>query len=189
MSAIRTVTLSLAVSLAPAFLPAAEAGGCFACDSSDDCGSGPFAFCVHWYRVPPPCGTVENCCSQGCAIDPNGRPDCESTGDCAVVENLRDAGVDASIIDAESVDVGFDSGSSSADATSANADAMTSDASLSETDASLLDAIVPEPSGVPRQRDDTSCSCDSGTRASSGTEALLLLLLIIALRSPSTTLV
>jgi MYXO-CTERM domain-containing protein len=64
----------------------AQAGGCPPCQTSADC---PGGFCVVWdegHGCAPSVNPI--CCpGQGCGIDMQGRPSCEATGLCCVVED------------------------------------------------------------------------------------------------------
>lgn len=81
----------VALLLAPSV---ALAGGCPTCTTSDECGfDGGLGYCVEWSRDFG-CGAqrIACCPGQGCAVA-MGRPSCEASGDCRVID--EDAGVPA----------------------------------------------------------------------------------------------
>jgi hypothetical protein len=74
----------------------ARAGACPTCDDASDCAApagGP-AFCV-LHDSDVGCGEQRRLCcpGQGCGIGGDGRPSCEASGTCLVVDATADAAV------------------------------------------------------------------------------------------------
>src|SRR5262245_2365606 len=85
-SLIASVVFAVTLAAAPA-----RAGGCTPCTSSAMCTNPPGALCVR-FNTNPGCPSNQFCCpGQGCAIQ-NGRPSCEASGACTVVDDPGGAG-------------------------------------------------------------------------------------------------
>jgi len=152
----------------------ARAGGCPACETSEDC---PDGFCVFWdpghgcESVNPIC-----CPGQGCAVGDNGRPSCEADGLCCVVEDPQCAvppdtssGTDSATSRDGSTDASGSDGTADAEGSSgATTDASATDASA--TDASATDSGDGTVGGgddgtdTAADDDDDGCGCTTAPR-------------------------
>lgn len=172
---LRFTLLTLVLTLLP--LSVAQAGDCPTCTTSADCtsaGGGP-AFCV-LHDGPVGCGSLTQLCcpGQGCGIDGSGRPSCEATGTCTVVEDLIDAGTpDAGGSDAG----GTDAGGTDAGSTDAGAG---SDAGARTDAGGGMDAGGTDAGPTPVSTG--GCGCRAGHGSLGGLASLLAVALALVVR-------